>query len=260
MNFDRLKTYNAMASKGALQCMEVISQALPLDKKDTVLDIGCGPGVLTILLSKRVGRVTAFDVSSEMIAEAKKKNLAENISYSIGDATKLTTYKEYSHAFDKVIAYYCLHWMEDSKAALQGIYKSLKPGGLCFLNITQENPDVVDTLSALGSYISPKWKPFMKGYKHAYYPFKGNAEDYKEILLSVGFKDIHCRLDVTKLPMTYEEAKVYYPNFMDQLGRFPEDKKEEYVEEAVKYVIDNGFKDDEGYNMTTSIIVAVARK
>ncbi|XP_070531715.1 juvenile hormone acid O-methyltransferase-like isoform X2 [Ptychodera flava] len=260
MNFDRLPTYHAKRSKQALTSVEQISQALSLDQRDALLDVGCGPGQLTILLSKRVGRVTAFDVSCEMIAEAKKNNQAENITYNIGDATKLTTYKEYSQAFDKTVAYFCLHWMKDSKAALQGIYQSLKPGGLCFLNMTQENPDVVDTLRVLGSYISPKWEHFMKGYKHAYYPFKGNADDFKEVLFDIGFKDVNCRLVVNKLLMTFDEAIVHYPNFMNQLRRIPEDKKKEYVEEAVKYVMDTGFKDDEGYNMTTSLIVAVARK
>ncbi|XP_070552339.1 juvenile hormone acid O-methyltransferase-like [Ptychodera flava] len=203
---------------------------------------------------------TAFDVACEMIAEAKKLNQAENITYSVGDATRLTTYTEYSKAFDKAVAHYCLHWIKDSKAALKGIYNSLKPGGLCFLNTTQKNPDVIDTLRALGNYNNPRWDAYMKSYKHAYYPFQGSVDDYKEIISSIGFEVIDCTQEVVELPITFDEAKEYCPNFMGQLGRFPDDVREEYVEEAVKYVLDTGYKDDEGFTMTICVISAVARK
>jgi predicted TPR repeat methyltransferase len=50
----------------------------------TVLDIGCGPGTLTIPLAEKVGSVTALDISSEMLNHLKinadKKGL-KNIRY-----------------------------------------------------------------------------------------------------------------------------------------------------------------------------------
>lgn len=71
----------------------------PLDKDDyiskmldrievepgaTVLDIGCGPGTLTIPLARKAGSVTALDISSEMLkrlkANADESNLT-NIRY-----------------------------------------------------------------------------------------------------------------------------------------------------------------------------------
>ncbi|XP_070552692.1 juvenile hormone acid O-methyltransferase-like isoform X3 [Ptychodera flava] len=233
MNFSRVKTFSPMSVAHASKFMEGISQAMQLNRTDVLLDVGCGVGALTALLSKRVARVTAFDISPEMIKEAKQISKAKNITYSVSDATKLSTYQEYRNSFDKVVANFALHWMKDYKTALEGIYQSLKPGGQCFMNMSQQNPNVLDIVIVLNSYTSPKWEAFMKGYEPAYYPFKGSIDDYKQMLTSIGFKDIECTQEIAHHPIKYEEAKDYYPNFMGQLGRIPEDRRDEYVEEVL---------------------------
>ncbi|XP_070550299.1 juvenile hormone acid O-methyltransferase-like [Ptychodera flava] len=162
MNFSRLKTFSPMSHAYASQFMEGVSQVMQLNRTDVLLDVGCGVGSLTALLSKRVARVTAFDISPEMIKEAKEISKAKNITYSLGDATKLSTYEEYRNSFDKVVAHFALHWMKDYKTALEGIYQSLKPGGQCFMNMSQQKPNLLDTMIVLNSYSSPKWETFMK--------------------------------------------------------------------------------------------------
>ncbi|XP_070553214.1 malonyl-[acyl-carrier protein] O-methyltransferase-like isoform X2 [Ptychodera flava] len=207
MNLSRLKTYHDTTCAGALRFMEDISQTMQFDRNEALLDVGCGSGSLTTLLSKRVGRVTALDVSPVMIDAAEKNNRAENITYRVADATKLTTFREYRDKFDKVVAYFVLQWMNDAKEALEGIHQSLKPGGQCFVNTTQHNPDVFDTVNALGTYTDSKWSTFMEGYEYAYYPFHGNADDYKQILAGIGFNDIDCTQKVFKYPFKYDEAR-----------------------------------------------------
>ncbi|XP_070552312.1 juvenile hormone acid O-methyltransferase-like [Ptychodera flava] len=250
MNFSRVKTYSSISYAFDLQFMEDISQAMPLNQKDVLLDVGCGLGILTKLLSKRVGKVKAFDNSPEMIKEAKEISKAENITYSVGDATKLSTNEEYRNSFDKVVAHFTLHWMKDYKTALEGIYQSLKPGGQCFVDTGHQSPQIINTITLLNCYTSPKLETFMKGYVHAYYPFEGTADNFKQMLADIGFKDIECKHTVIAKPIKYNEAKEFYPNFMGQLGRFPEDCREEYIEEAVKYVWDTGHKDDQDHNFS----------
>ncbi|XP_070553203.1 malonyl-[acyl-carrier protein] O-methyltransferase-like isoform X2 [Ptychodera flava] len=162
MSFSRVKAFAPTSRALASGYMEEISAAMPLNRQDILLDVGCGVGGLTALLSKRVARVTALDISPEMIKEAKEISTAENITYSVGDATKLSTYEEYRNSFDKVVAYFSLHWMKDFKTAVEGIHQSLKPGGQCFMNMIQRYPNVIDNITALNSYTSPKWETFMK--------------------------------------------------------------------------------------------------
>ncbi|XP_070552690.1 uncharacterized protein [Ptychodera flava] len=257
MNFSRVKTFSPMSVAHASKFMEGISQAMQLNRTDVLLDVGCGVGALTALLSKRVARVTAFDISPEMIKEAKQISKAKNITYSVSDATKLSTYQEYRNSFDKVVANFALHWMKDYKTALEGIYQSLKPGGQCFMNMSQQNPNVLDIVIVLNSYTSPKWEAFMKGYEHHYYPFKGSDDEFKHMLACIGFKDIDCIQDISKVPFKNDEAKVVLPTFMGQLERFPEDRREEYIKDALTFAF-HTFQGE--YGMTIPIIRAVARK
>ncbi|XP_070552691.1 juvenile hormone acid O-methyltransferase-like isoform X2 [Ptychodera flava] len=241
----------------ASQFMEGVSQVMQLNRTDVLLDVGCGVGSLTALLSKRVARVTAFDISPEMIKEAKEISKAKNITYSLGDATKLSTYEEYRNSFDKVVAHFALHWMKDYKTALEGIYQSLKPDGQCFMNMSQQKSNLLDTMIVLNSYTSPKWETFMKGYEHHYYPFKGSVDEFKQMLACIGFKDIDCIEEIVKVLFKNDEAKAVFPTFMGQLERFPEDKKEEYIKDALTFAF-HTFNGE--YCMTVPLIRAVARK
>jgi len=55
-------------------------QRIDVDSSSTVLDIGCGPGTLTIPLAKRAKSVTALDISSEMLNFVKRNAIEESLS------------------------------------------------------------------------------------------------------------------------------------------------------------------------------------
>jgi SAM-dependent methyltransferase len=53
---------------------------MDFDSKSTVLDVGCGGGILTIPLAKKVKQVTALDVSNVRINQVKEKAKHEGLS------------------------------------------------------------------------------------------------------------------------------------------------------------------------------------
>ena len=76
-------------------------------KKDfSVADIGCGPGRIAAVFASRVRFVTAFDISSEMIAQGKEyaKSLGlTNLQFHLCDFDTLDLKKEgFKRAFDLV--------------------------------------------------------------------------------------------------------------------------------------------------------------
>jgi SAM-dependent methyltransferase len=96
-----------------------------------LLDVGCGPGTITVDLAARVapGRVRGIDVSDEPLAEAR--GLAErsgvDVSFEVGDVYALA---EPDDSFDVVHAHQVLQHLTDPVAALREMARVCRPGGV----------------------------------------------------------------------------------------------------------------------------------
>ena len=89
------------------------------------LDIGCGKGELSALLSKRVNRVIAVDLADKMIEYARANNAAENIEYICGNILDI----DYApSSFDIIISTATAHHLPYSWL-LEFAEDKLRPGG-----------------------------------------------------------------------------------------------------------------------------------
>lgn len=96
-----------------------------LDPQDgeSILDLGCGTGDIAKQLHEIGAHITAVDNSPSMIEMAKSKY--PEIDFAVKDATEL----DYKEDFDAVFSNATLHWVRPPEKALDGIFRSLKPGG-----------------------------------------------------------------------------------------------------------------------------------
>lgn len=84
--------------------------------RGTVLDIGCGPGQLTVALARRYPnlRIRGVDISPEMLdlarGHARTAGVAARVSFSLGDAKQLHGEGE---TFDWVYSHYTVHHLSD---------------------------------------------------------------------------------------------------------------------------------------------------
>jgi ubiquinone/menaquinone biosynthesis C-methylase UbiE len=97
-----------------------------------LLDIGCGPGTITVDLARIVtpGRVVGVDPSAQDIEEARglaADNGLRRIEFEVGDATALPFD---DGSFDAVHAHQVLHHIADPVAALREALRVLRPGGV----------------------------------------------------------------------------------------------------------------------------------
>lgn len=101
-----------------------------LSPEDRVLELGCGSGMTALLLADSVQRITASDISGEMVAIGREKAAEEKVANV--DFVRATPFDDVleSGSYDAVLAFNFLHLMEDTDGALTRIRVLLKPGGL----------------------------------------------------------------------------------------------------------------------------------
>lgn len=103
-----------------------------LNRGDRVLDVGCGPGTITVDLAKLAspGGVVGIDRSAEVIDAARSHTdgaCLSNLEFRVGDVYDLD-FEDGS--FDVVFAHQVLQHLSDPVRALAQMRRVLAPGGL----------------------------------------------------------------------------------------------------------------------------------
>jgi len=139
--FDRLETF------------------VPLEGTE-VLDVGAGPGTVSIPLARRGARVTALDVAEEQLAAGRAR--VEHLGLSDRGRFERGTAEETgldADSFALVTAGQCWHWF-DSPAAFAEARRVLRPGGtvavVAYSYLAEHSPIAADS-EALILEFNPGW-------------------------------------------------------------------------------------------------------
>jgi ubiquinone/menaquinone biosynthesis C-methylase UbiE len=95
-----------------------------------VLDVGCGPGTITVDIARRVapGHVIGIDASAAVIEEARRDAAGvDNVEFFTGDVYALRIPDAF---FDVVHAHQVLQHLHDPVAALREMRRVCKPDGV----------------------------------------------------------------------------------------------------------------------------------
>jgi ubiquinone/menaquinone biosynthesis C-methylase UbiE len=170
----------------------------------TVVDVGCGTGLLALAFAERVARVWAIDSSPAMIEYLRVKASSadlENIETVVASAVSLPLVDEVA---DLVISNYCLHELPQAgkERALGEAMRVLKPGGrlvigdmMFSLNPMQRRDRrvVVDKLRQLASRGLPgAWRLLKNAARllAGRWEYPANAEWWREALQRAGFQHV----------------------------------------------------------------------
>jgi SAM-dependent methyltransferase len=96
---------------------------------DTVLDVGCGCGVTTLMIADRARRVLGLDISRPLVEIAGRRALEAgvgNADFVVADAQ---THDFVDGEFTLVVSQFGLMFFDDPEAAFANLRRSLAPGG-----------------------------------------------------------------------------------------------------------------------------------
>ena len=223
--FDRLAVrydlFNHLTSLGlaSLWRKETLK---PLKPGMRVLDLGCGTGDLAIDAIKKIGasgEVVGLDFSENMLALAQKRyqklgfNGRHRFRLVLKKAEELPIEAE---PFDLVVSGFVLRNLyENIDPILDGVYRSLKPGGqISFLDIT-EPPNIASRLflefymntavALYGKILFGKDYPAQYLTESAKRFFK--SKDFIEKLKAKGFKEVSARSFMMGVITLYQARK-----------------------------------------------------
>ncbi len=154
-----------------------------------ILELGCGTGNLTNLLSQRFpeAKIKAVDISEKMLKVAESKINKDNIEFILADAEEI----EFKEKFDLIISNASLQWFNDLRGVLNRYSDILDDGGLILFSIF--GPDTYKELNLI-------LKPLIKDKDIA----AVNFCDFEELclLFKNNFKACACEKEIIEKDFT----------------------------------------------------------
>ena len=130
------------------ELFEMLVQAYGLENSDTLLDIGCGTGQLTIPLALRVGHIIGIDPDEDMLRKAQQEaqtQLVSNIAWKQGKAEDMSSEPE---TFKLITFGTCFHWLDAEDTLTRAYAKTSSDGGVA----------IIDTIAGFWTDNSIPWK------------------------------------------------------------------------------------------------------
>jgi ubiquinone/menaquinone biosynthesis C-methylase UbiE len=248
----RAKDWAEQESKSAPLFESILSNVRMDGSEISMLDIGCGSGVLCKMADDMGINITGFDASRALLDEAEKR-LGKKVFYQ-GDMEELPFADEY---FDVVSGVTSFQFAENPPAALKEAYRVLKKGGRFFIAMwgPPEKCEAVNILSVMKDVMPPPKDSTLPGTSALYE--EGQLEKF---ISESGFKPIK-RVNVT-FSWEYENQEQLLKSLLSAgLSAIAiQHSGEEKVKDAFKSKLKPYTKNDGSISLTNTFTYAIATK
>ncbi len=183
---------------------------------ETVLDVGCGDGTLTLQIKERGADVVGIDNSLSMVGAARAKGLDARLM----DAADL----RFAEAFDAAFSNATLHWILAKERAAQAIWFALKLGGRFAGEFggagnLQRLRDALDAELVVRGYTPP----------HSQANWYPTPEEFGAVYETASFRDVDAELIDRPTPLEHGVAgwvRVFRVGWLDAAA-VPEAERDE---------------------------------
>jgi ubiquinone/menaquinone biosynthesis C-methylase UbiE len=139
------QTFDKYAEKTDDQVATRFQAALGEAARGHLLDVACGPGVVTAALAPGAASAIAFDATAEMLEKAKSRCAKAglgNVDFKQGDAEHLPFA---DGQFDGVVTRLAVHHFADPQRALGEMFRVLRRGGTAVVVDIVSSPDAAES-------------------------------------------------------------------------------------------------------------------
>ncbi len=153
--------FNQLASKWDQMTPEETRARLPqlidnlaIKPGDSILDVGCGTGILIPLLYKAAGEagmIVSLDIAEEMLKQARNNDHPKSIHYIQADAAAIPLSEE---TFDIVVCYSCFPHFLDKPRAMAEMARVLRNGGRLAICHTASRQEINELHKSIGNTVS----------------------------------------------------------------------------------------------------------
>jgi ubiquinone/menaquinone biosynthesis C-methylase UbiE len=131
---------NPVFRERGLKIADAVRRAVPLHRRMSALDYGCGTGLLSFPLKDELGSILMADSSGGMLEVVAEKIAAQGVTNMTPVKLDLLGDPLPAQRFDLIVTSMTLHHVPDTDHILAVFHELLNPGGyLCIADLDQED-------------------------------------------------------------------------------------------------------------------------
>lgn len=225
---------------------------------ESILDLGCGDGVLTKLLAEMVpeGMVLGIDASIGMLETAKELE-GSNLSFSHLDINEM----DFDEEFDLIFSNAALQWVKNHKTLLNNCRKALKTSGVLRFNFAGDGNCSNFFVVVRQVINASKYSEYFESFEWPW--FMPTLGQYEELVSQHDFSEWKVWGENVDRYFKSKDEMIKWidqPSLVPFLKFLPDTHKEQFRNEVVRRMVDKTIQPDGTCFETFRRINVFARK